>query len=365
MAREREGAVYAEPYEEPSLRGVRWRGAPLASRTWYPLLAVGHAQRLRDDLLATVVSQVRLERQLSDGETSPDEAPRWASLTPRGRVDRQRVLEAVPDHLRESVLEQWPKSAYTSIPPGTRERLILDPPNHPRPPRIWYRASGDADRSLGGLVTLNIADVEHSFRLVSTRGSWSLDAGGKGRKMLSSAATFPGLDMFIDRPPASSSTLPVWWMRTIYRIGAKGFTLDVDKPADAPYTVNLRIYRRVSPKGEREAPELRILIDGGNPQRIVGEPLDSFTLADRVPRVEATPARELLFLDAKREGEYEVWSATVTLGNDLRAGKHRVRIASLTRAPVYLRLFARGDGRESTEVLQWSGRQTSSRPGVE
>ena len=366
MPREREGAVYAEPYEAPSLRGVRWRGAPLVSRSWYPILAREHAERRRAALTATVVSQVRLERrEVSDEGARARDLPRWASLKPSGRVDRQRVLEAVPPPLRESVLERWPKSAYASIPPGTRESFRFDPPNHPRPPRIWYRTSGDVDRSLGGLATLNVADVEHSFRLVSTRGSWSLDSGGKGRKMLSSAATFPGLEMFIDRPPAPNSSLPLWWMRTLYRIGAEGFTLEVDKPADAPYTLNLRLYRQVSDDEDRAAPELRILIDGGNPKRVVGEPLESFTVADRIPRVDATPARELLFLDAKREGEYEVWSATVTLGNDLRAGPHRIRIASLTRAPMYLRLFAQGESDDSTEILQWSGRQTSSRPGVE
>jgi hypothetical protein len=355
LPRETEGRIYAPPYDAPELSGTKWRSAPLETRSWYPILSRDHAQRIEVGQLATLISQVRIEKIPTQETTPTPQRPVWASLTPRGRVPRERVLEAAPERLRDSMRREWPASAWTSIPPGTRQTFRFDPPNHRRAPQVLYRATGDESRSLEGVATLNVGGEEYSFGMRSTRGRWTLDDLRAHRQMLSSASSFPGLEMFIDRPPASRSRLPFWWLRTIYRFGRRGITLDVVKPNREAYTVNLRVYRKRTRRAGRDAPELRALIDRGSPRRIAGVPLDTFTVADRRPQLDETPSRRLVFVDSQREGDFEVWAARVTIGSDIPPGRHRISIASVGRHPLWLRAFADAEGQAAEAATQWTG----------
>lgn len=334
----------ALPYREHLPDEHIWRYAPREFRTWYPVSPLNRDALRAADAVLTMIAQVRLEPVSPDPDAGEDATPpgppqAFSPIDPVGRPAQQRVLEDVRGDRVAAVRRAWGPGLLARVPAGRTVRFRVDRGDRARP-RLIVALDGPAERLLGQGLAVRI-DGEPVKRVVlgTTRFAWNLPAVKPGWHTLEvtaeSGAAPDGLSLHIDRATESTA---IFHQRTLYELGRGG--LDVRVPLDADGVVlNAIVYDRRT----RAVPEVKLtgIIDGGQPQRRRGVPVESFTLAtERAPLAEARrPITTARLVDRAGQSAGHPRTFPIRLGPDLVPGGHTVRVRAEADRVLWVRFI--------------------------
>lgn len=332
------GLASVAPYLEEGLQGVRWRNAPLDARSWFPMRPRNVTELTRRGARLEVLSQVRLEpvgleqvAAVPSGDT--------VVLKPLGSPVTQELLEPVQG------VTDAARSLSTLLVPGQPVRARFDARSPSRPE---LRLSLEGTEGLGTGVEL-ILDGEpfHKWTVRATRARELLPPLPPGEHEVLLRTDAAGLTATLNRPPVAGSGLG---SRTVYRMDGDGLVVPVRKPGPGAVTVNIVLYT-LEPGS---ASQVAVTIDNGQPLRRSGLLLPRITRATRVAplppstRAPATPA-------GRPQVRWYARTVSVTLGEDLVPGLHRVRVVpqGLGDESVWARFFMFGQP-ASTPAQEWN-----------
>jgi hypothetical protein len=411
--------VLAAPFDEHSSARVRWRYPPLDARTWFPLRPINYPELERGGAIARLLAQVRLEPRatllaqlLAQGADHPgwsrwlsgdpdfddrrmnalagadgwDPGP-WVSLQPWGRHARRTVLERLDDDAARRLRRRWDPSLFTRLSPGRSVRVDLS--GGPRIgtglPTLHWRVD---PRALGRALSLSVDERRLERTLTASRGRWRLRAERTGDAPATVELGFdgPGRGSFWINRPIVSGPAVVARRRTLHEL-RRSLRFGLRKPGVAPLTVNVVVYVPRS----RERVDLRVLIDRGQPDRRSGvvagisSPSRRFTITregaiDERGRIVDVRAPTSVVDLAGGGPSLDVVTVPVTLGEDLPAGSHTIRVELLStsdakdpeagagadadaggRGRVWLRAFHRGVTVRSRTPASWTERAQEAR----
>ena len=392
----------AEPFARYTSTHVRWRYPPLDARPWFPLRPRNYAALSRAGAVVELLAQVRLEPlarprlgggpgwsrwlfgdpdlddALADalaGADGWDPGP-WVSVEPWGRHPRREVLERLDDDAGRRLARRWAPSLFSRLRLGRRVRVDLDADLLGPATLLWHV---DAD-ALGQTLVVHVGERRFERTLTATRGRWRLRVGdGPGGGGGGDDVVEVGLELdprgagagprrfWIDRPVVAGPTA-VARRRTLHELDpGRGLGFVFRKP-DAALTLDLVVYL---PRG-RERARVRVVVDDGAPRRRAGVAVAHIS----APRREFTITREAAFDERGRVVDVrmptsvidlagagpavDVVTLPVTVGDDVAAGRHRVRVELITepgspeRERVWLRAFHRGTARAASLAASWT-----------
>ncbi len=383
----------AEPFRLYESELMRWRYPPLDTRTWFPLRPDNY-DALEDSVAITeLLAQVRLQpdgegdaqgdgrgwpwssdyddpdfddgRQSElDGADGWDPGP-WVTLEPRGIHRRRLVLELLDDDAAKRLVTRWDSSLFTEIWPS--RTMVTDfSATGPGAPELHWQVD---PRTLGRSVSLTIDGQQYEHQLAATRGRWRLPVTG-GRRRIAVELDAPRRDweMWIDRPVLIGSP-PVSRRRAIHELTTE-LVFPLTKPGPEALTVNVVVYlpRR------REQAELVLSVDDGQPERRTGVVGDRVSVAERRFIIDASEAFEpgddgevspgerriprvatkVVEVDAQPGLPLDVVTLQLTLGEDVVAGPHELRVKLRDGGRVWVRAFRRGVPDRSKPAASWT-----------
>lgn len=375
--------MLGEPFREHVAEATIWRYPPLDTRTWFPVRPVNYDDLQDERSIADLLAQVRLQpRGLGDGagtgagdppwQGDPDLDDRianelagedgwdpgpWVTLEPRGIHRRRMILERLDEQAGRRLAERWDASLFTELWPDRKLLSNLSAVG-PGPAELHWQVDPSA---LGRSVQLSIDGVQFEHRVEETRGRWRLPSGpgldGQRRLTFEFDASNSEYEMWIDRPVMVASP-PVSRRRVIHELTDE-LVFPLIKPSADALTVNVVVYimRR------RDRAELAISVDGGEPTRRTGVPIESLSIADRTytidplgafdehdRKVSARAPVQFVDLEARLGIALDTMTVQITLGEDVVPGAHEVRVRLLDGGRVWTRAFHRGvaDRRKST-----------------
>lgn len=377
--------VLGEPFREHLAELTIWRYPPLDTRTWFPVRPVNYDELHDERSIADLLAQVRLQpRGVGDstgtgigagqqpwqgdpdlddrianelaGEDGWDPGP-WVTLEPRGIHRRRLILEQLDEEAGRRLAERWDSSLLTELWPDRRLLTNLSAIG-PAPPELHWQVD---PRTLGRSVQLSIDGVQFEHRVEETRGRWRLPVGpgldGRRRLVFEFDASNSEYEMWIDRPVLVGSP-PVSRRRVVHELTDE-LVFPLIKPSTAALTVNVVVYVM----RKRDRAELAISVDGGEPTRRTGVPIESLSMADRSYTIDALGAFDerdrkvsartpvhFVDLEARLGVALDTMTVQITLGEDVVTGPHEVRVRLLDGGRVWTRAFHRGvaDRRQST-----------------
>ena len=335
------GMASIAPYLEEGLQGVRWRNAPLDSRSWYPMRPLNVLELTRGGARLELLSQVRLEPEgLEAVSSSPSGTP--VVLKPKGDPDTLEVLEPVHG------VTDAARALSTLLTPGQPVRAHFDARSPSRPE---LRLSLEGAEGLGSEVEVVLdGETVHRWTLRSTRTRELLPPLPPGEHEVLLRTSAAGLTATLNRPPAAGSGLG---SRTVYRMGGEGLSVPVRKPGAGAITVNIVVYTQ-QPEGSAQQ-QLAVTLDNGQPLRRSGVLLPRVTRASRVlplpasSRAPATPA-------GRPQTRWYAHTVAVTLGEDLAPGLHHVRVVprGMGEGPLWARFFMFGHDSKASPTQEWN-----------
>jgi hypothetical protein len=379
--------VLGEPFREHVAEPTIWRYPPLDTRTWFPVRPVNydalHDERSIADLLAQVRLQPRgdgtgtgtgaggrlwqgdpdLDDRIANelaGEDGWDPGP-WVTLEPRGIHRRRLILEQLDEEAGRRLAERWDSSLLTEIWPD-RKLLTNLSAIGPAPAELHWQVDPS---TLGRSVKLSIDGTNIEHRIEETRGRWRLPSGsgfdGQRRLVFAFDATNSEYEMWIDRPVLVSSP-PVSRRRVVHELTTE-LVFPLYKPSTAALTVNVVVYIM----RKRDRAELAISVDGGEPTRRTGVPIESLSMADRSytidplgafderdRKVSARTPVHFVDLESRLGVALDTMTVQITLGEDVVVGAHEVRVRLLDGGRVWTRAFHRGVGDRSQSTASWT-----------
>jgi hypothetical protein len=376
--------LVAEPFRQYTSERVRWRYPPIDVRMWFPVRPSNY-DALQDQLVvADLHAQVRLEpagfgaldpnqpswsrwwtgdpnfddrtgNQLA-GEDGWDPGP-WVTLEPRGVHRRRSILERLDADAARRLRGRWDASLFTQLRADQALLANLSAAG-PGAPELHWQVS---PRMLGRRVTLWIDGRAHTHTLAATRGRWRLPVvDGRHRLELDFDAPREHWTMWIDRPIWNTSP-PVSRRRVVHQLTSE-LVFPLYKPGTEALTVNVVVYL---PR-QRERAELSLRVDNGEPERRSGV-ITRLSVPDRGYTIDEgaafddhdraidhrTPTR-IVDLEARRGPPLDVVTLQVTLGEDVVAGRHQVRVRLLDGGRVWVRAFHRGVANRSRAAASWT-----------
>jgi hypothetical protein len=387
--------VLGEPFREYVSEQIIWRYPPLDTRTWFPVRPVNYDDLQDDRSIADLLAQVRLQPRnrgngaddgsgargwfgdpdLDDrianelaGEDGWDAGP-WVTLEPRGVHRRRLILEQLDEEAGRRLAQRWDSSLFTELW-ADRKLLVNLSAIGPAPAELHWQVDPS---TLGRNVLLSIGELELEHRVEETRGRWRLPSGpgmsGSRRIAFEFDANNSEYEMWIDRPVLVASP-PVSRRRVVHELTDE-LTFALVKPGAAALTVNLVVYL---PR-KRERAELALSVDGGAPARRTGVPIESLSMADRSYTIDLTAAfderdREVhprtgvrfVDLEARLGVALDTVTVQVTLGEDVVAGPHEVRVRLLDGGRVWVRAFHRGVGDRRKSAASWTEAAPAAAP---
>jgi hypothetical protein len=219
--------------------------------------------------------------------------------------------------------------------------------------------------TLGRSVQLSIDGLQLEHRVEETRGRWRLPSGpgldGRRRLVFAFDASNREYEMWIDRPVLVASP-PVSRRRVVHELTDE-LVFPLYKPSTAALTVNVVVYIM----RKRDRAELAISVDGGDPTRRTGVPIESLSRADRSYTIDAlgafdehdrkvsarTPV-QFVDLEARPGVALDTMTVQITLGEDVVVGPHEVRVRLLDGGRVWTRAFHRGLGDRRKSTASWT-----------
>jgi hypothetical protein len=385
--------VLGEPFREHVAEPTIWRYPPLDTRTWFPVRPVNYDDLHDERSIADLLAQVRLQpRGIGDGsgagrpwQGDPDLDDRianelagedgwdpgpWVTLEPRGIHRRRLILEQLDEEAGRRLADRWDSSLLTEIWPD-RKLLTNLSAIGPGPAELHWQVDPS---TLGRSVQLSIDDVNLEHRVEETRGRWRLPSGsgfdGQRRLVFAFDATNSEYEMWIDRPVLVSSP-PVSRRRVVHEL-TTDLVFPLYKPSPDALTVNVVVYIM----RKRDRAELAISVDGGEPQRRTGVPIESLSMADRSytidplgafderdRKVSARSPVHFVDLESRLGVALDTMTVQITLGEDVVVGPHEVRVRLLDGGRVWTRAFHRGVGDRSQSTASWTEAVPSQETG--
>lgn len=291
-----------------------WRYGPRAFRIWHPVRPVNRDALRAVEAIATMVAQVRLEPTGGGDAETPPRA--FDPIDPVGRPPRERVVEDVPPGRRDP-----DDAVVATLPLGRAATFDLDADDRARP-RLQIVARTDAP--LGQTLTVELDGEPTEIPIAASRQSWRLPPLMPGRHTIRARAPVDAdaLWLMIDRALDGE---PWFRRRSLYALGRQPLTMRVPVPRGGA-TLNAIVYDR---RPDAVA-STRIVaeVDGGQPRRRRGEPVETFTLARQVETLPParTPRTTARLLDRVGETAGHPRTVPIHLGADLVPGPHTVRI---------------------------------------
>jgi hypothetical protein len=335
-----EEALYAPPYGEVALAGVRWRAAPLDARHWHALRPLNHAALSGLGAQVTLSSQVRLEPEGVWGGGAPSGEP--VKVVPAGTPASRELLEPVAQGPGDAT-----RTEASLLTPGEPLRVSF-PERSPSRPELRLALPGG--EGLGGEVELVVdGQPVQKWVMRTTRARELLPPVAPGAHEVLVRSSIPGLTAALNRPPADERGLRP---RTVYRLEGGGLRVPVRKPGLGAVTLNIVVYAPSA--AATPAPRLAVRIDGGTPERRAGIFLPRLTRAERLA---ALPASERAgATSAARPSErWHARAIPVRLGEDLAPGLHWVEVQPLGEGePLWARFFVYGEEPVEAGPLQWN-----------
>lgn len=328
------------PYLGDGLQGVRWRNAPMDTRSWFPMRPANVAELTRRGARLELLSQVRLEPEGLETVTPPSGTT--VVLTPLGSPDTQEVLEPVQGGADAT------RALSTLLTPGRAVRTHFDARSPTRPE---LRLSLEGTEGLGSEVEMVLDGAPvHRWTLRSTRARELLPPLPPGDHEVLLRTSVEGLTATLNRPPAAGGALGA---RTVFRMDGEGLSVPVRKPGAGAVTVNIVVYTQQPESGPQQ--RLSVTLDGGQPKRRSSVLLPRITRATRVvplpasTRAPATPA-------GRPQARWYSRTVSVTLGEDLAPGLHTVRVVpqGLGDSPLWARFFMFGHAEDAQPTQEWN-----------
>lgn len=375
--------VLGEPFREHVAEQTIWRYPPLDTRTWFPVRPVNYDELQDERSIADLLAQVRLQPRgfgrgtggrlwqgdpdLDDrlanelaGEDGWDPGP-WVTLEPRGIHRRRMILEQLDEEAGRRLAERWDSSLLTELWPDRKLLTNLSAVG-PAPPELHWQVDPS---TLGRSVQLWIDDMSLEHRVEETRGRWRLPSGpgldGHRRVVFEFDASNSDYEMWIDRPVLVASP-PVSRRRVVHELTTE-LVFPLIKPSSAALTVNVVVYIM----RKRDRAELALNVDGGEPERRTGVPIESLSRADRSytidpigafdehdRKVSARAPVHFVDLEARLGVALDTMTVQITLGEDVAAGAHEVRVRLLDGGRVWTRAFHRGVGDRRKSTASWT-----------
>jgi hypothetical protein len=366
-------------------RGRGWQGLD-AGRRHRSLRSLVHDQFAITDLLA----QVRLEPRglgsvgphdpswarfwtgdpdfddwfgnLLAGEDGWDPGP-WLTLEPRGVHRRRSILERLDRAAARRLIERWDPSLFSGLR-SNHPLLVNFSATGPGAPELHWQVD---PRLLGRSVTISIDGEPHSHVLRATRGRLRLPAlRGRHRLELEiDAEPNRRWAMWIDRPVLGQP--PISRHRAIHELNAE-LLFPLVKPGPEPLIVNVVVYL---PRRRPHA-ELSLSVDRGDPERRSGvldggvsvperrffvDGAAAYEARDRDRPVDARTATRVVDLETRPGAPLDVVTLQVTLGEDVVAGPHELRVKLLDGGGrIWVRAFHRGLADRRRPAASWTER---------
>jgi hypothetical protein len=327
------------PYLEDGLEGVRWKNAPLELRHWYPMRPGNVTELTRRGARLELLSQVRLE-PVGLQEVASSGSGDTVVLKPQGRPLTMEVLEPVQG------VNDPARALSTLLTPGQPVRARFDAR---APSRPELRLALEDSRALGTHVEVMLdGQPFHQWTVRSTRTRELLPPLPPGEHEVLLRTDAEGLTATLNRPPVGDSGLG---SRTVYRMDGEGLVVPVRKPGTGAVTVNIVLYTSTPDSG---AQQVSLSLDDGQPLRRGGVLLPRVTRATRVvplppsTRAPATPA-------GRPQVRWYAHTFSVTLGEDIAPGPHRVRVVPLGQdeGAMWARFFMFGQS-ASAPAQEWN-----------
>ncbi len=339
------GAASTAPYEDGTLKGVRWRHAPLQSRNWYPLRPFNHRALASEGAAVALVSQVHLEPVLPPLSRRPSGVA--LTLTPEGAPRMQQLLEPVD---ADASTQDPTRAAFTLLAPdGEAVRAHFDS-RVPTRPELQLRL--DDPEALGAEVEV-LVDGQSLHRTVlhATRVRELLPPIPPGVHEVLLRSSAPGLRALLNRPPAEDGESGGLRARTVYQLADGGLRVAVHKRGRAPVTLNVVLYSQN--RAASDTPRLSVRLDEGAPRRRTGQLLERVTQGTRelpLPASERPPA----FPVGEPDSRWHARTVPVTLGEDLAPGLHWVHVRARDGSPLWARFFVFGEDARDAVPQQWN-----------
>jgi hypothetical protein len=340
----REGRLSAAPYTADALSGVRWRHAPLASRSWHALRPFNHRALAAEGAAVELVSQVHLESLTPPRLRRPSGVA--LTLTPAGAPRTQQLLEPVDADAQDAT-----RSAYTLLAPGGGGVRAHFDARVPTRPELQLRL--DDPDALGSEVEVLVDGASvHRTVLHATRSRELLPPIPPGVHEVLLRSSASGLSALLNRPPADAEGAGDGLRaRTVYRIEDGGLRVPVHKPGRAALTLNMVLYAQS--RAGSGSPRLRVSLDDGAPRRRTGQLLERLTQATHalpLPAADRPPA----FPAGQPDSLWHARRIPVTLGEDLAPGLHWVHVRAQEGSPLWARFFVFGEDALDAVPQQWN-----------
>jgi hypothetical protein len=228
----------------------------------------------------------------------------------------------------------------------------------PGPTRVRYRIVEPLPGA--SLIARVDGQVAQKF-LTASAGAWDLPHGDADSDTLELSVTdVGGADVYVDRKPLARGKLPVFRMRTVHRVTKGGIFVPVHRHGSESSVVNMVVYA----PGRRSTAGIRVslTIDGGEPRRITGAPVERITATRRRMTVTGSQSTEIVWLN--REGSRTAATAVIPIvvGGDIAPGRHVVRVDVEGYWPVWVRFFRSGRDPSVQDVTRWK-RVSEELPG--
>lgn len=319
-----------------------WRYAPREFRIWYPIAPNDRDALRAADKVLTLVAQVRLEpvRRAPDRGEERTPPKEFEPIQPIGRPAQQRVYETVR---RDRPPQKWGPGLVSELSLGTPTTVIVKPGERART-GLRILVDGPPARTLGQKLRVSFDGEERDqMSIGASRQRWLLPPMKAGRHTIQvdGAAQSRDLRLLLER---EARGVPTYHLRTLYEFTSEPLRLRVPMPRSGRgVTVLALVYAR-DPAADPTA-RVQIRIDGGEPRRRQGVPVESFTLGERIEPLPAArePRTRARLLDRVDQVAGFPRAIPINLGPDLAPGTHDVEVSLLGGKLLWVRFVIAED----------------------
>lgn len=297
---------------------LRWQDVPVRGPRWVMLRPLA-SETERHHLFATILRMPRIE------PIAPLPEGPWLALEPE---THRRA------HITEVTKKLTPTQELQTLPLKARGAKIVVEDEGKNARRIV--ATCEVDEELGGTITMLIDGRKAASTSVAT-STVRVEAGAEpGVHKVKVVGAERGRCTLAARPAKGAITV----RRTVYRIPSKkGLDLKVATKGGGPLRVHYALY--TDSKEEVKDASFMVTVDGGSPARRVG----SYTAltpgqVNQVVRIAGSSLPS--YGPQARRSMKGVAVAAVQLGDDVPAGRHRIRLRALTPGRYWARFWIEG-----------------------